>query len=264
MRSPTRRTRARGVQAVVSGLVAGVTYHYRLVAGNATGTTVGADRTFVAAVPAPSAYRAAVLATPGLVAYWRLGEHEGTTASDETGAFAGAFSPAGVRLGEPGALSGDPDTSVGFDGGEVTAATRALAGSGTLEGWFDWRGGVAVMRDDTSVAGVGWILAFDSGGRLTYRLGGTNFITSRTVASLRDGWHHLVATKDGGAVAFYLDGALLHSGSGAGARCAADAVARDAQRVLGRPVRDGTRGRGRRLRPRAERGRGPATTYEAG
>ena len=71
------------------------------------------------------------------------------------------------------------------------------------------------MRDDTAVAGVGWILAFDSGGRLAYRLGGTNFITSRTVASLRDGWHHLVATKDGGAVAFYLDGVLLHSASGA-------------------------------------------------
>ena len=35
-----------------------------------------------------------------------------------------------------------------FDGvrGEMTASTAPLSTAGTLEGWFDWRSGVAVMR----------------------------------------------------------------------------------------------------------------------
>ncbi|MFL5869365.1 MAG: LamG-like jellyroll fold domain-containing protein, partial [Thermoleophilaceae bacterium] len=37
----------------------------------------------------------------------------------------------------------------------------------------------------------------------------------RTTASVQNGWHHFVVTKDGGNVAFYLDGQLVHSGTGA-------------------------------------------------
>ena len=35
-----------------------------------------------------------------------------------------------------------------FDGvsGEMTAPAAGIASAGTLEGWFDWRGGVAMMR----------------------------------------------------------------------------------------------------------------------
>ena len=40
-------TSSRSVSAPVDGLVPGTTYHYRLVAANASGTTAGADRTFV-------------------------------------------------------------------------------------------------------------------------------------------------------------------------------------------------------------------------
>jgi hypothetical protein len=72
------------VTEALTGLTTGVTYHYRLVAVNATGTSLGADRVFTTGPPPASAYRAAVLETPGLLAYWRLGEHEGTTAIDET------------------------------------------------------------------------------------------------------------------------------------------------------------------------------------
>jgi hypothetical protein len=93
----------------------------------------------------------------------------------------------------------------------MTAPGPALAdGRGTLEGWFDWRGGVAVMRDDTSRPGEGWILAFDSSGRLFYRVGGVNFNTGRTTASVLGRWHHVAVTNDGTAVAFYLDGERIH------------------------------------------------------
>lgn len=169
-----------------------------------------------AAPPPASAYRDAVLATPGLVAYWRLGERTGGVAVDEKGANPGTYSGA-FTLGDLGALAGDPDTSAGFNGatGEMTAPAGGLGAAGTLEGWFDWRAGVAVLRDHT--AGGGWILVYNNGGGLSYRVGGTTFNTGRTVASVQGVWHHVAVTKNAGSVSFYLDGALLHSGSGAGA-----------------------------------------------
>jgi hypothetical protein len=101
--------------------------------------------------------------------------------------------------------------------GEVSAATAPLSSSGTLEGWFNWQAGTAVMRDNTSVGGVGWILAFDAGaGRLAYRVGGVNFIVPRPVAEVRGAWHHFAVTKSGSAVAFHLDGEPLHSGTTGG------------------------------------------------
>ena len=63
--------------------------------------------------------------------------------------------------------------------------------------------------------GCGWILAYDSGGRIAYRVGGTTFTTALTSAQLRDGWHHVALTLQGGATAFYLDGELVHTGTGA-------------------------------------------------
>jgi hypothetical protein len=213
----------------VSGLTAGQTYHYRVVATNATGATTGADATFTTtaaatAAPAPApapgsatvSYRDSVLATSGLAAYWRLGDRTGTVATDEAQVNHGTYAGR-VTLGAPGALTGTTDTSVGFDGAnaEMSGAARGLGATGTIEGWFDWRGGVALMRDSTSSAG--WILAFDSGGKLAYRVGGTTYDTGRTVASVQGAWHYVAITKDGGAVSFYLDGKLVHSGTGAGA-----------------------------------------------
>jgi hypothetical protein len=213
--TPTDDT-AHAVTTAVTGLAAGRTYHYRIAATNATGTTTGADSTFTTTPPPASAYRDTVVATPGLVSYWRLGERTGAVAVDEMGMNPGTYSGA-FTLGDGGALTGDPDTSAGFDGttGEMTAPASGPGAMGTLEGWFDWRAGVGLLRDHT--AGGGWILAFDNGGGLSYRIGGTTFNTGRTVASIRGAWHYLAVTKNGGSVSFYLDGALIHSASGAGA-----------------------------------------------
>jgi BNR repeat-containing family member/PKD domain/Concanavalin A-like lectin/glucanases superfamily len=204
------------VSADVTGLIPGASYHYRLVATNPAGTTAGDDRTFTA-TPAPtSRYRDAVVATSGLAGYWRLGEQSGTTAADETNAAPGSYL-GGYTLGQPGALAADANTSVTFDGigGEMSAPGPALAATaGSLEGWFNWQGGVALMRDGTTAGG--WILAYDSGGSLYYRLGGTSFNTGLTTASVRTGWHHFAATTDGTNVAFYLDGQLKHTATGAG------------------------------------------------
>jgi len=204
------------VPLAVSGLSPGQAYHYRVVATNATGATLGADATFTTPLAQGAGYRENVLGTSGLAGYWRLGERSGTVATDETGANPGAYS-GGFTLGDPGALSATTDGSAGFDGvsGEVAATARGVGASGTIEGWFDWRAGVAIMRDSTGVGG--WILAFDNGGRLSYRVAGTTYDTGRTVASVKGGWHYVAVTKNGGAVSFYLDGQPIHAGAGAGA-----------------------------------------------
>ncbi len=46
-------TTSQALQQAVSGLAAGTTYHYRVVATNATGTTNGADLSFTTGAPAP-------------------------------------------------------------------------------------------------------------------------------------------------------------------------------------------------------------------
>lgn len=171
-------------------------------------------------VQSANAYRDDVLATPGLVAYWRLGEAGGTTAADAGARYPGKYAGA-VVLARPGALVNDGNTSAAFDGtsAEMTAATSVFATAGTLEGWFDWRGGVAVMRDHTS--GGGWILAYAGAGTLWYRAGGTSFNTGQPLTLVQNGWHHLALTKNGAAVTLYLDGQPLHSAGGAGSAAAA-------------------------------------------
>jgi PKD repeat protein len=207
------------VSAELPGLVAGRLYHYRLVASNGSGSTSGEDRVLVAGgPPASDAYREMVLGDDP-AAYWRLGELSGSTASDETGANPGAFSGRHV-LGQPGVLGPLGNTSAGFDGlhTEVTASAPGLSGDATLEGWFRWEAGTTVLRDHTSGSPNGWMPAFANGtGQLAYRLGGQNFNTGQPVGTVRDGeWHHLVATHSGTTGRLYLDGELLHSGTGSG------------------------------------------------
>ena len=197
------------VQAAVTALTPGVRYRYRLAVDTPQGTAFGAERFFTAA--AVASYRDVVLGTPGVLAYWRLGEPAGVTAIDELGARPGAYAARGVTLGQPGALPGDPNTAAAFDGtaGEMTAATPPLTTSGTLEGWFHWQQGVALMRDHTSTSGTGWILAYGTGGLIACRAGGTPLISKKEVASVRLGWHHFALTRDGRDVRLYLDGERL-------------------------------------------------------
>ena len=165
----------------------------------------------VAQVPS---YRDAVLGTGGLDGYWRLGETGGTAAADASGRTGPGSYAGGPSLGLRGALHADADGAARFDGTDDELQVGGAAAA-TLEGWFFWEAGVALMRDSTSSAG--WIMAFDSGGRVAYRAGGVTFTTPLATADVRDGWHHLALTVAGGATAFYLDGVLVHDGTGAGA-----------------------------------------------
>src|SRR3954470_15769407 len=120
-------------------------------------------------------------------------------AADERGSLTGAYR-SGVTLGGAGAILDDLDTAAAFDGfsGEALLPGPVLSVNGTLEGWFEWRNGIAVLRDHAS--GGGWIPAFvPAGGTIVMSRagGGATLNTGINVQALRDGWHHLVLTKAG-------------------------------------------------------------------
>ena len=208
--------------------------------------TVLAAGAFAQDAPAAvGGYADAVRNTGGLLSYWRLGDASGTSAADQTGSAPGAL-VGGVTLGARGGLNADTDTAARFDGvDDEMQASVALAGTGTLEGWFFWESGVAAAARQ-HVAG-GWILAFDSGGQ-------------GRVPRRRDDVHHRAFDREparrlaprradgpGGATTFYVDGVPVHTGTAPAAR-RRDAVARDAQRHRQRAVLARARRRGRRLR----------------
>jgi hypothetical protein len=88
------------------------------------------------------AYRDAVLAK-NPVAYWRLGEAAGPTAVDETGnGYDGTYFGA-PTYGQPGAIQGDPNTAVQFNGADYVEIPNSVnfsqptSGNGlTVEVWM--------------------------------------------------------------------------------------------------------------------------------
>jgi YD repeat-containing protein len=94
-----------------------------------------------------SNYGDAVLDTPGLYSYWRLGETSGTTLADSKNLHA-ATAAGGVTLGVPGAVQGDPNTAARFDGiDDAARANLNLSGTSkvTVEFWLKWS---AYANDD--------------------------------------------------------------------------------------------------------------------
>jgi len=86
-----------------------------------------------------SDYEDAVLDTPGLIDYYKLGEPSGPTIADSKGTSNGANS--GGTFGLPGAVAEDPTTAIGFNGssdyGSVPlnlSSTNKL----TVEFWLKW------------------------------------------------------------------------------------------------------------------------------
>jgi hypothetical protein len=112
------------------------------------------------------------------------------------------------------------NTAASFDGvgTELAIGGSTLGASATVEGWFRWRSGRTVLRDNTGPS-RGWMPALAGGtdqAFLTYRVGGQGFNTGQPIESVRNGdWHHVVATKSGSSVALYVDGAQVHTATNA-------------------------------------------------
>lgn len=100
------------------------------------GYVAGVNGVPPAGSPPASSYASVVEAEPGLLGYWRLGDSSGSTATEVRGRFTGSYQN-GPSLGSSGAMAGDPDTSVAFDGTNqrVTVPTLPSAGDFSIEGW---------------------------------------------------------------------------------------------------------------------------------
>jgi hypothetical protein len=164
--------------------------------------------TTVACGSAGSGYGQLVLGTPGLRAYYRLGERSGTTACElvagRNGTLAGS-----VALGQAGALAGDPDTSAGLAGGgsvRVPPSSALSSARGlSVEAWVRpaaVTGSQTVMRKD------GEYLLRADGSRVAFRLWSSKGIVELlSPAVLAAGaFQHVACVFDGAAMRIYVNG----------------------------------------------------------
>ncbi len=131
-----------------------------------------------------TSYSATVLQDSPL-AYWRLGETSGTTAADSSGANRSGSYLASPSLNQPGALVGDTNRSVGFNGSSQYVNVPYLAALNpaqvTVEAWAYPTGGqgtfrsVVTSRDYATGNARGYILYAASDNTWQFWLGtGTN------------------------------------------------------------------------------------------
>jgi len=166
--------------------------------------------------------------TDNPTAYWRLGESSGSTAYDSAGGLDGTYVNSPV-LGQPGALAGDLDTAVRFNGPgsndyvEVPDAPfLRFTTSFTIEAWIyqDSFQSAGYRLVDKETAGIGDGYNFDtlgvgdsftgSGHRLRL-CGNEQCPYGNTDYSLNE-WHHVAVTVSGTTATFYLDGQMDGSG----------------------------------------------------
>jgi len=141
----------------------------------------------VVSTPTSPDYATTVLAEPGLVAYWRLGDNPGPIFTDSIGSLdltaQGLFTPNSPDLilsGGDGALAlagaNDIDALAGANNPSVLNIQFTL----TVEAWFTYNGGPGVILGYVSSAGsegAGYMLAISAAGNFRFYTGfaGSNF-----------------------------------------------------------------------------------------
>lgn len=194
-------------------------------AGNTSEFSLNASATIDPNTPQadddPMAYNPELLAR-NPVGYWRLGEGAGLTAADEISGNDGTYS-ASVTLGAAGAINGDGNTAVEFNGTdsyvEIAHSADYLTDEGAVQFWFrsdnpTYQQGL--FSKDHSGLGTGghltlWVTA---SGQVQYRLQSTTaeYNLFSSAGSVTAGtWHHVAATFGSGGMKLYLDGALVDS-----------------------------------------------------
>ena len=153
------------------------------------------------------------------VAYWRLGDSLGLTASDEKGAFSGVYSN-GVILGQSGALNAANNTCASFDGYDDFVALENMdipTNEVTFLAWFKLDnssvGDPRIISKATSGDDTYWMLYADGDGLDGYRLqfelqldGSTKEVHGGRGEIRLNQWAFAAATYDGNTMVIYLNG----------------------------------------------------------
>jgi len=167
-----------------------------------------------------SAYAAAVLADSP-IAYWRLGESSGTVANDSSGnGHNGTYNGSPTLGVSPGAITGDSDTAVTFNGSTQYVAGPSLGLATNLSPltytlWFKttsaavnvWPFAEGNSTDNTPLSG--FALSNSASNKLDWFIrSSANFITVTSLSAVNDGnWHMAAGTVDASLKMWlYIDG----------------------------------------------------------
>jgi PKD repeat protein len=207
-----------------TGLTPGSTVRYRVKAIDAFGNEAPSDWvTVTVGGGTTSAYAPAALADRPLN-YWRLGESTG--AAVNAASYDNLTVNGSVTRGQAGAVPGDADTAVRFNGASTqyasTTATRLGRHTFSVEAWFrtnSTSGGKIIGFGNRS---TGNSTSFDrhlyvgNDGRVRFGVApasGARVLSSPS-SLVDNAWHHVVGTLGGGVMTLYVDGQQVGQLSG--------------------------------------------------
>jgi hypothetical protein len=204
-----------------TGATVGRTHSYRIRVTDPHGNAVsGSDVSVVAASTGVlSPYKQRVL-QDGPAMYYRLSDTGATILDSMDRRLATATA---TTRGVPGAIPGDRDTAMGFDGSRSVVATGSrMQGRQqfAIEAWIKTTStsGGTIMSFGDAGTGDSTVsdrdIYMDAAGRISFGTGANGYTGVKSSASFNDGrWHHVVASLDRKSMALHVDGVTVGSRS---------------------------------------------------
>lgn len=163
-------------------------------------------------------YAGTVLSDGADYAYWRLNESSGTSAADITSNANTGTIAATVTYSQQGAVSGDINNSMTFNGTSAYVTATKTSGSPntfSVELWFNtttasggFMGGLC-----NSSTSCDRMLYMDTAGKVYFGVisSSTKYVVNNTTAYNDGKWHHAVGTLSSSGMQLYMDGVSVAS-----------------------------------------------------